>query len=654
MSRASKRRRRERPRPKPGPPKPGPSADAGPAADRKPLEPPALGRRSRKELYLNLATLVILLGLGTYQSIRYYRHIPVPHPDFPCFAPMGHELLAGRLPKSMMRAPLVGLMQAALSKAVAPWHGETDCHPDLTAGWLLNALLHPLNVVLLWLIGRRLIGRWGVWLAIAVAVSPFLLTTAVQPIAETALLFFILLSFYFILRRSRWAYLFASLAMMARYEGAALILVAFVMDMIHRRGWRRRLAAVGLSALATLPLALWMLGTYLQWGSHGIHYFKVIRWPSQLGAVLLLHLTATWHVTILPLLTATGSSLAGTEAAVIAGFAKVLGALLFLFGLGWAVYKRRWEVLALMIFLVVYLAIHVLHPWLVHRFCVPYFWIVLLLCAYGARGLWDLTDRKHKAFRIGRVALLVVLALASLYWLTRLWPEVASTVERSPNSAYMAHIALAAGAAVVAIRLALRLGRPAGRLIAVSLVAATMILSNQFLLALLMGHGDRDREFKQLLDWYSRHAAKGELLVTTLPYTLEALAPRYAPCLLHHKEIPGETSAEFVQACWDRGVAYVAWDSRIGLLCGDANTPPDLWYTLWKMHRVRALGRPRSTGPFQFVGQTRNRTSGHYINVFRLARVMRLDEPARVAERPVAPDRPSRRSPLILRYDPNG
>jgi hypothetical protein len=654
MSRAGKTTQRERPGPKPGPPKPGPSADAGPAADGETFEPAAPGRRSRKELYLNLATLAVLLGLGTYQSVRYHRHVPVPMSDFASFAPMGHELLAGRLPKSLMRAPLVGLMQAALSKAVAPWHGEMDCHPDLTAGWLLNGILHPLNVVLLWLIARRLIGRWGVWLAIAAAINPFLLATVVHPIAETPLLFFILLSFYFILRRSRWAYLFASLATMARYEGAALILVAFVVDMIHRRGRRRRLAAVGMAALAALPLALWMLATHLQWRSHGIHYFKVIRWPSELGAVLLLHLTATWHVTILPLLTATGSSLAGTEAAVIANFAKVLGAVLFLFGLGWAVYKRRWEVLALMIFLVAYVAAHVLHPWVVPRFCVPYFWIVLLLCAYGARGLWDLTDRKHRAFRIGRGALLVVLALASLYWIARLWPEVASTVEKSPNSAYMAHIALAAGAVVVGLRLALRLGRPVGRLIAVSLVAAAMILSNQFLLATSMGHGDRSREFKHLLDWYSRHAAKGELLVTTLPHTLKAMAPRYAPCILHHKEIPGETTAEFVRACWDRNVTYVAWDSRIGLLCGDANTPPDLWYTLWKMHRVRALGRPGSTGPFQFVTQIRNRATGHYINVFRLARVMRLDEPARVAEEPVAPVRPPRPLPLILRYDPNG
>ncbi len=99
---------------------------------------------------------------------------------------------------------------------------------------------------------------------------------------------------------------------MVRYEGAALILAAFVMDMIHQRKQTR--ANSGLFCiryLATVPLALWLLGTFLTWKPGTTHYFEVLfskeyaegfAQPVKDRTGILLHIRLLWMVGFRPLL----------------------------------------------------------------------------------------------------------------------------------------------------------------------------------------------------------------------------------------------------------------------------------------------------------------------------------------------------------------
>jgi small neutral amino acid transporter SnatA (MarC family) len=107
--------------------------------------------------------------------------------------------------------------------------------------------------------------------------NPWLIEVFTKPIAEICLLFAILMTFFFMFRGSYWCYLFASVAAMIRYEGAALILAAFVMDMIYRKSKKEKVYAFCYSVLASIPLALWMLETILDWPSEdrgNIHYLQ--------------------------------------------------------------------------------------------------------------------------------------------------------------------------------------------------------------------------------------------------------------------------------------------------------------------------------------------------------------------------------------------
>ena len=168
----------------------------------------------------------------------------MPNPDFTAFAQLGHELLSFERPSSFKRAPVFGLMIAGMSHIVG------GHHPDLTAGWVINAILYPLCIVLLWQVAKRLVGRAGAWIAIIAMANPYVLQLLSEPIAEITLLFYVLLTFYFMFNDSRWSYLFGSLTMMVRYEGAALILAAFVMDMIKRQGSKEKIRSFVCAAVA--------------------------------------------------------------------------------------------------------------------------------------------------------------------------------------------------------------------------------------------------------------------------------------------------------------------------------------------------------------------------------------------------------------------
>ncbi len=170
----------------------------------------------KRQSYLDIFAGAALFAFGAFQSILYFGHKVVPIGDFPDIVRVGHELLSFKMPSAFKIAPVVGLLQAGLSYLVG---GQT---PDLTAGWLLNAILHPFTVLLLWLIGKKVLGRSAVWFAIVAAINPWLIYMLREPLIETPLLFFVLLTTYLILMRSKWCYLTASITAMVRYEGAAL------------------------------------------------------------------------------------------------------------------------------------------------------------------------------------------------------------------------------------------------------------------------------------------------------------------------------------------------------------------------------------------------------------------------------------------------
>jgi hypothetical protein len=143
-------------------------------------------------------------------------------------------------------------------------------------------------------------------------------------------------------------------------------------------------------------------------------------------------------------------------------------------------------------------------------------------------------------------------------------------------------------------------------------VMILLIVSNQFGVCISVRNGDRDIEFKYLLDWYKANAKKGEKLVTTAPSILQIMSPQYKDYFIHTDSFDANNPNDFVIECYKKNITYVAWDARVGL------SPRDPYYKYWKMANIAPLEASKDVGPYKFIGQIRvNREQ--YINLYRLS-----------------------------------
>ena len=566
-----------------------------------------------REKYADIFLFFLLLAFGIYHSVIYWGHQPVPHFDFECFAAQGRQILSFKIPTDYKRVPLVGILQVLLGHIA---DGES---PDFHGGWLLNSIVHPLIAVLLWLAGRKVIGRAAVWFAIIAIINPWGLQLLTESIAETTLLFFIWATFYLIFIRSKWAYLAASLTTMVRYEGAALILGAFVMDMIDSKDVKQRMSAFGYTVLASLPLALWMLGTMLTWqGQDSTHYLNLFskEYISQFigggeaRTGFVKNAGILWKVGFYYLLipfTRTENS----TATAIFDTNKIIIFANFVFGSVYGLYKRQWKILVLLIFLLPYFWVHSKFPYSFERFYATIFAIVMLVCIYGLCSFWKQIKDKLPEW-VAVVSKIIVLA-AVLPWILILFGELlkARAIEMSRASVFLPYVAiLVVFAALIAEHFVYK--RKWLTDFVVLALMTLIIASNQCGVVSILGNGERDIEFKYLLDWYKANAKKGEKLVTTAPSILQIMAPQYKDCFIHTNSFDANNPNDFVTECYRRNITYVAWDSRIGLVLEDP------YYTYWKAANIAPLEVGEDIGPYQFITQLQTVFENEYINLYRL------------------------------------
>jgi len=562
----------------------------------------------RCEKYFEFFLIGAFLAFGIYQSVLYFGHKVVPISDFPDIVRVGHDLLSFRLPARFKQAPMVGILQALLSHVVG---GQ---HPDLTAGWLLNAILHPLNLVLFYLVGKHIVGKSAIWFAIIAILNHWVIYMLTDPIMETTLLFFSLLTFYLIFKRSNWCYVFASMTTMVRYEGAALILAAFVMDMIYRKSRQERIRALLYSALATIPLALWMLGTILTWDADKSHYLSVLfskeyakafAQPVESRTGLLLHIRLLWTVAFRPLFIL--YSEAGND--FIAMLSKTLALVSFFFGAIYGLCKRRWEILTLLIFFVPYFLLHAVYPYPLQRFHTNIFWIALLLCLFGLQSGWKLIDKNGRAPK-GLVLILQALAaIISIIWFFRLFPYLPKTSPISPRSTSVPYVAIVLVGLIFAVRVYIYSRRYFLREFSILALLCLIIVSNHFMLVGLLGDGQQDKEFKLLADWFIANAKPGQKMGVYMAEVVKIFAPKYAE---HIVRLPkADSPSEFVKACHKDDITYVVWATREGLR--DDHTG----YRSFRLHEnIAHLQKPESTEGYQFITQVG--TNRGYVNIFRL------------------------------------
>ncbi|MBN2511720.1 MAG: hypothetical protein JXB18_02170 [Sedimentisphaerales bacterium] len=575
---------------------------------------------------ITLLICAVLFLFGVYQAILFYGHQIVPNSDFSCFYDVGRTILSFKLPDTFKRGPVTGILQNALTPIMS------GNYADLKASWLLNGILHPFNGILLFLIARQLVGRAGKWLALLCLINPWILYLMIEPLAETPLLFFILLTIYLIFQRSRWSYLFASIGTMVRYECAALILAAFVIDMIFAPSKKGRFQVLGLSFLASVPLILWMAAT-LKYEVSDTHYFNVFKTGatnafSKLGndkIGIVKHLGLIWSVGYNPL---AANSMGSSEnaAKMLMWASRIIAGISFVLGAGWAIYRRNWKVLVLGLFLIPYFLVHAYYPYPIPRFHMPIFWIALLISMYGVSQVWGLAAKRYP---VAMAAVQVVIAILALLWFFSLVPilercgQICAKAASMPFAAMLAMILLAAGSLVF--------NRFKGLIQEITLCSLLLvaIVAGQMNTAWLLNDGSRDAEFKYLADWYMEHCRQGEGLATSLSGVVNLyISPDKRHKIINYRGVKGDNIIDFARQLHKQGVVYIAWDSRLGL------APNDPYYELYNLKVIQPLVQTKDVGPYRYIKQLRN--GNRFINIFKIENLDRY--PALI--RPTEPARP--------------
>ncbi|MBN1816015.1 MAG: hypothetical protein JW828_01555 [Sedimentisphaerales bacterium] len=559
----------------------------------------------------------ILTVFGIYKAVVLWGAFPVPNPDFPGFVQVGNELLHFQIPSSFKRAPVLGLMQVIAGKCMG---GD-----ELGAGWLINAVFSVANLLLLWRIGVRLVGRAAPYVALIAMLNPWIIRSQVNPIAETSMVFFTLLTFWLLFRHSRWAFVTASIASMVRYECTILILIAFLTEGLRQKSRKNWLCSLGLSAIASVPFLLWMLGTYLTWKpgqSHYIYHFIHAEGQSSVGVQYLQLVWEGAFETLLQWPTAAKAMFAALSASetssleqarsVLSVASKIIAAGGILSALIHAIGKRNPCVGAIFVYLLFYVLVHSLREASHHRYVVPAGWACLLLCWWGYGSLWQKLNTPpgmRTAFR--RVLIGLVILVCSV-WLAGLWPYLTrlASPELLLKGRTLIFAALVTIVLVVIVQIMQEKMKCLSTFLALGLAGSLMASSHFFPTMLLVGRSTYYIEFKHLIDWFEQDTLAGERMASRWTSTLQYMTPLRKDDLVLTNRLAAETLEEFIANCRKANITYVTWSTR-----GSAITKRGLMNIQPYLKEPRTIGQ--RVGPLVLIKRIEEGPSV-WINIFRL------------------------------------
>ncbi|WP_290651754.1 hypothetical protein, partial [Aquisalimonas sp.] len=215
---------------------------------------------------------IFLLLAGVYWGVHYQPYI-LPNSDFFRIQEMAAQLMSGKMPDDLRQMPLVPILMVPFALFL-----PVEENIYLHAISVLNIVLSLGSLALLYFLARVFLGSALAFIPVLLLLAaPQFTVSAHQPMLEPAIGFFSLATFLALARRSGWAYVFAGLCALARYEMAALLAVVFVVECFRApRQW----FAIGLKCtLAGLPFLIWFALSMLLPAGGNQYIDEVVRAP---------------------------------------------------------------------------------------------------------------------------------------------------------------------------------------------------------------------------------------------------------------------------------------------------------------------------------------------------------------------------------------
>lgn len=555
----------------------------------------------------------LLVTLGLIYSLHFLGHFVFPNPDFASFLQIGRKWLHLQIPSSMKRAPLFSV----ITNLVGNFFSTPD--RNLFGTELYNAMMLPTVMVLIYLIGREFLGRAAVWVALLACISPWMVRMSSQPLAELTLVALFAATCLCIRSHIKWAYFFAMLCSISRWDMAGLIPAVALVDLIRNRKWARTII---MTALASIPFGLCMIITWMQLRgqSGGAHYIQVLSKDRTFELAADLRFYWSNICSFLNALMLQSSrpghfkSLEGLNS-VVSTLTSLLLAIAFLGGSIVAVIKRRWEIIVMLLAGIPYVMVHAIYPYRLPRFCIPTAWAGLIIAAYGLVTFWQWFVSKPKPKFLIPVLQLIA-AVIFIFWAVKILATLDYAQKR--YCPVIERLALISSLVSVAGFLGLQLIRrrkPSMKWLIIPAFLVLSVVSNAATTGLIMGDGQSNANFKRLGLWFLENAEDDDRMITTMPSWLTIYTGLPIERFEHMVNIPPLEAKDFpafIRECRKRNITLIAWDSRL------AGRPNDRYYKEWGLDRIKVLGAPKADriGPCKLLHVIREGSPG--VAIYRI------------------------------------
>ncbi len=315
------------------------------------------------------STLLFILLMVVF-AIHIGRHVNdffVPESDFFDFRDKAISLRQLDWPENFKRPPLYSASIAAMSTVISGHHRE------LYAAEAIGFISALLALFFLFRIAQHFYARGALFIAWLWAFHPSTIRMAIKPKSEMLVTMLILWAFYLFLKNRRSAYLVGFFASMVRYEGALIFAAIGIADFFMHKD---KIKTMLYSLLAGLPIVLW---TLLQSsGGDGESYFSYFNEykPN------IVFLKTFWQ---------------GLVGFLPQQWSKVwilVAVLIFLVGVvyGWRKFRR--SIIALLIFLLGFLTMHIVWPMPNFDYQIIIVWNALVVIGLGAAEILAWANRK--------------------------------------------------------------------------------------------------------------------------------------------------------------------------------------------------------------------------------------------------------------------
>lgn len=543
--------------------------------------------QERGNRWVDYIAICFLGGLGLLYSLHFLGHFEFPSSDFVDFLGTGKIWLNFETPGSMKRAPFFSIITVLLGKL---FRG-----PDryLFGTELYNAILLSASMVLTYFVGKKLVGRGAIWVAVLVGINSWMVRMSSQPLVELTMVVLFAAAVLCIATRPGWAYLFAMLCSISRWDMAGILAGVAIVDLAFNRKWGKTII---MTILASVPFGLCMLITKTQGagGSGGGHYLAFMSedWSFELLADLkiycqeicsffgakIFHKGASGNIELFK----------GLNTAVF-WLSAVLLSITFLTGCVGAFVRKQRIVFVMLITAVPYIIIHALWPYRLPRFCVPVLWSLVLIAAYGAFILWGWLRTKNTLKLIIIIGQLLLTVVFILWTVT-----IANTIDYAHRQCPVVWLivtitSIVVVAAFFVMQLIYRSKVRLGWLVVPAFLVLS-VFSNGATLGMVMGDGQTGIGYKHLGEWFYENAQEDDRMITAMSNYMSMYTGLSANRFVRVESIKltdAKDFPSFIQQCQKRKITLIAWDSW-----SVSNGGRNRYYKLWGLDRIEVLSAP--------------------------------------------------------------